>query len=252
MTLGPARLSVGQVRAGQASDEDLRLADDALIDEAQRHAGPIDFERLAGAMRPAHRRRPRASLPDMEMRAELGVAVAFRMSVQIFQPQQPQRHAAPAQLLLDRFPIRQRTTRMACVGGREQAMIEVLLAQLRRGLPVQASRRGAVEIFLHGRARDPNAARYRRIAQPQPPFEPKHLLDPPHRHPRSWHLPAPPKGATVAAITCRSAAMPKPIRGAENAEIECRIGAKSGAASAEITCRFQPKSGAGLLRFLQP
>src|SRR6266481_8037785 len=130
-------------------------------------------------------------------------------------------------------------------------MIEVLLAQLRRGLPVQASRRGAVEIFLHGRPRDPNAARYRRIAQPQPPFEPKHLLDPPHRHPRSWHLPAPPKGATVAAITCRSAAMPKPIRGAENAEIECRIGAKSGAASAEITCRFQPKSGAGLLRFLQ-
>jgi len=79
MTLGPARLSVGQVRAGQASDEDLRLADDALIDDAQRHAGPIDFERLAGAMRPAHRRRPRASLPDMEMRAELGVAVAFRM-----------------------------------------------------------------------------------------------------------------------------------------------------------------------------
>src|SRR3982075_609648 len=137
---------------------------------------------------------------------------------------------------------------MACVGGREQAMIEVLLAQLRRGLPVQASRRGAVEIFLHGRPRDPNAARYRRIAQPQPLLEPKHLLDPPHRHPRSWHLPAPPKGATVAAITCRSAAMPKPVRGAENAEIGCRIGAKSGAAfrrnhlplSTEIRCRFAP------------
>src|SRR6266850_2332544 len=94
-------------------------------------------------------------------------------------PAQSTSSAAPAQLLLDRFPIRQRTTRMACVGGREQAMIEVLLAQLRRGLPVQASRHGAVEIFLHGRPRDPNAARYRRIAQPQPPFEPKHLLDPP-------------------------------------------------------------------------
>src|SRR6266446_10669700 len=137
---------------------------------------------------------------------------------------------------------------MACVGGREQAMIEVLLAQLRRGLPVQASRRGAVEIFLHGRSRDPNAARYRRIAQPQPHFEPKHLLNPTHRHPRSWHLPAPPKGATVAAITCRSAAMPKPTKGAENAEIGCRIGAKSGAAfrrnhlrpSTEIRCRFAP------------
>src|SRR5258707_7045021 len=31
----------GRLRAGQASDEDLRLADDALIDDAQRHAGPI-------------------------------------------------------------------------------------------------------------------------------------------------------------------------------------------------------------------
>jgi hypothetical protein len=79
MALGPARLGVGQVRAGQANNEDLRLADDTVIDDAQRHAGPIDFERLAGAMLPAHRRRSRASLPGVEMRAELGVAVAFRM-----------------------------------------------------------------------------------------------------------------------------------------------------------------------------
>jgi DNA-binding winged helix-turn-helix (wHTH) protein len=60
--------------------------------------------------------------------------------------------------------------------------------------------------------------------------------------------PTPPKGATVNAITCRSAATPKPTRGAENAEIRCRIGAKSGAAfrrnhlplSTEIRCRVPP------------
>ena len=47
------------------------------VDDAQRHAGAIGFERLAGAMLPAHRRRPGVSLPGMEMRAELGVAVAL-------------------------------------------------------------------------------------------------------------------------------------------------------------------------------
>ena len=60
--------------------------------------------------------------------------------------------------------------------------------------------------------------------------------------------PRPRKGATVAAITWRSAARPEPIRGAENADIRCRIGAKSGAAfrrnhlplSTEIRCRFAP------------
>ena len=184
---------MGQVGAGQASDEDLRLADDALVDDAQRHAGVIDFKGFAGAMLAAHRRRPRASLPGVEMRAELGVAVAFRMLAQIFQPQQPQRHAAAAQLLLDRLPIRHRTIRIAHIGGGEQATIELLLAQLRRDLPAQPRRRGAVEIFLHGRTRDPHAARHRRIAQPQR-LEPKHFLDPPHRHPRSWHLPVPQKG----------------------------------------------------------
>src|SRR2546421_13106712 len=105
VTLGPARFGVGQVRAGQAGNENLRLADDTLVDDAQRHAGVIDFERLAGAMLPAHRRRPGVSLPGMEMRAELGVAVALRTPAQIFQPQQPQCHAAATQLLLDRLPI---------------------------------------------------------------------------------------------------------------------------------------------------
>src|SRR6201988_268007 len=136
---------------------------------------------------------------------------------------------------------------MARVSGREQATVEFLLAQLRRDLPTQPRRRGAVEIFLHRRARDPHAARYRCIAQPQPLFEAKHFLDPPHRHPRSRH-PVPPKGATLDAITCRSEAMQKPTRGAKNAEIRCRIGAKSPAAfrrnhlplSTEIRCRFAP------------
>src|ERR1700719_3741298 len=146
VTLGPARFGVGQVRAGQAGNENLRLADDILVDDTQRHAGVIDFERLAGAMLPAHRRRPGVSLPGMEMRAELGVAVALRMPAQIFQPQQAQCHAAATQLLLDRLPIRQRTIPMARVNGREQASVKLLLAQLRHGLPVQPDRRGAVEM----------------------------------------------------------------------------------------------------------
>src|SRR5882757_8809402 len=35
VTLGPARFGVGQVRAGQAGNENLRLADHTLVDDAQ-------------------------------------------------------------------------------------------------------------------------------------------------------------------------------------------------------------------------
>ena len=134
------------------------------------------------------------------MLAELGVAVTFRVPGEIFQPQQPQRHAAAAQLLLGQLPIRQRTVEIAPVGNREQSTVELLLAKPFASPPsVSAS-------------------------------------------------PAPPKGARLAAVTCRAAAMPKPNQGAENAEIGCRIGAKSGAAfrrnhlpiSTEIRCRFAP------------
>ena len=241
VTLGPARFGVGQVRAGQAGNENLRLADDILVDDTQRHAGVIDFERLAGAMLPAHRRRPGVSLPGMEMRAELGVAVALRMPAQIFQPQQAQCHAAATQLLLDRLPIRQRTIPMARVNGREQASVKLLLAQLRHGLPVQPDRRGAVEIFLHGRARDPHAARHRCIAQPQPLFEPKHFLDPPHRHLRSWHLPAPPKRGDGSRHYL-------PLSSEARADQGCRKRRYQVPDWSEIRCRFPPKSPAAFDR----
>src|SRR5271166_5441559 len=241
VTLGPARFGVGQVRAGQAGNENLRLADDILVDDTQRHASVIDFERLAGAMLPAHRRRPGVSLPGMEMRAELGVAVALRMPAQIFQPQQAQCHAAATQLLLDRLPIRQRTIPMARVNGREQASVKLLLAQLRHGLPVQPDRRGAVEIFLHGRARDPHAARHRCIAQPQPLFEPKHFLDPPHRHLRSWHLPAPPKRGDGSRHYL-------PLSSEARADQGCRKRRYQVPDWSEIRCRFPPKSPAAFDR----
>ncbi len=126
LPLRPGRFGIDQVRARQAGDKDLRRAGGAGIDHRQRHAGPIDFERLTGAMQLPHCRRPRAPLPGVEMLAELGVAVALRVPAEIFQPQQPQRHAAAAQLLLDRLPIRQRTLRITPVP--EQTTVEILLA----------------------------------------------------------------------------------------------------------------------------
>jgi hypothetical protein len=63
--------------------------------------------------------------------------------------------------------------------------------------------------------------------------------------------PRPRKGATVAAITCRSAARPEPIRGAKTPRSGAGLGRNQVPLSAEITCRLRPKSGAGLLRFLQ-
>jgi len=134
LPLGPGRLGVDEVGTRQTGDKDLRLSGDAgnprtwSGDHRQRHPGPIDFERCAGAMHPSHRWRPRPPLPGVKMLAELGVAVTFRMPGEIFQPQQPQRHAAAAQLLLDRLPIRQRTVDIAPVAGRVQSTVELLLA----------------------------------------------------------------------------------------------------------------------------
>src|SRR5439155_18097786 len=99
----------------------------------------------AGAMQLAHPRRSRAPLPSAEMLAELGVAVALGLPAQIFEPQQPQRHAATAQLLLDRFPVGQRPIGIA--PSREQTTVEILLAQRLRRLPAQPRRRSPVEIL---------------------------------------------------------------------------------------------------------
>ena len=241
LPLGPARLGIDQVRARQAGDKDLGLAGDASIDYGQRHAGPIDFERGAGAMQLAHPRRSRAPLPGAEMLAELGVAVALRLPAQIFQPQQPQRHAATAQLLLDDLPIRQRTIGIPRVTGREQTTVELLLAQPRRRLPAQLRRRRAVEIFLHRRPRDPRAARHRRIAQPEHQLQPQHFLDPPHRHPRSRHLPAPPKRREASRHYL-------PFSSDANADQGCRKRRNRVPDWSEIRCRYPPKSPAAFDR----
>ncbi len=121
------------------------------------------------------------------------------------------------------------------------AMVKLLLAQLRHGFPVQPGRRGPVEIFLHGRARDPHAARHRCIAQPQPPFEPKHFLDPPHRHLRSWHLPAPPKRGDGSRHYL-------PLSSEARADQGCRKRRNQVPDWSEIRCRFPPESPAAFDR----
>ena len=193
LRLTPARFGIGQVRARQTGDEDLRRARDAGLDHGERHAGIIDLERLAGTVQLAHRRRPGALLPSVKTAAELGVAIAARVAVQILAPKQAQRHPAAAQLLLDFLPIRQRAIRIAVIAGYEQTAIELLLAQLLRRFPAQPGRRGPVEIFLGRRARHLGTPRHRRVAQPERMLQPKNFLDPPHRRPRSGHVRAPDK-----------------------------------------------------------
>ena len=112
--------SAGQVRARQAGNEDLRLTNHASVDHGQRHAGIVDLERLAGAVRPAHHRRTRSLLPSMEVSAELRVPVAVRMLAQILEPEQLHGDAAAAQLLLDDLPVRERPVHIAGVARREQ------------------------------------------------------------------------------------------------------------------------------------
>src|ERR1700721_2273796 len=88
---------------------------------------------------------------------------------------------------------------------------------------------------------DPHAARHRCIAQPQPLFEPKHFLDPPHRHLRSWHLPAPPKGGGGTRHYL-------PLSSEARADQGCRKRRNQVPDWSEIPCRFPPKSPAAFDR----
>src|SRR6202043_3624370 len=77
--------------------------------------------------------------------------------------------------------------------------------------------------------------------QPQPLLEPKHFLDPPHRHLRSWHLPAPPKRGDGSRHYLALSSEARADQG-------CRKRRYQVPDWSEIRCRFPPKSPAAFDR----
>ena len=102
----------------------------------------------------------------MEMPQELGVVVAVRI---------PFRYSSHSRRSVTPRPRSSFSIVSQSGNGRAVARVtrrEKLLVQRfvvsARSCPVQPARRGAVEIFLHGRARDPHAARHRVSLSPSP------------------------------------------------------------------------------------
>ena len=84
-----------------------------------------------------HHRRAGRLLPGTKVPQELGVLIAVVLSVQIFLPQQLQRHAAAAQLPLDDLPVGQWTIRVSPLARRKQPLLQCLLAERQQLFMVQ-------------------------------------------------------------------------------------------------------------------
>ena len=104
------------------------------------------------------------------MAQELGVLVATRLPIQIFEPKQPQRHPAATQLLLNRLPIRQRARRIARLTWRKELLVQCLVVERQKLNVIQAGGRHPVQIVLHRRTRYPRAKCHPRVTQPHIKF----------------------------------------------------------------------------------
>jgi hypothetical protein len=105
--LRPGRLGVGVVGGPEHRHEDLRGADlpAGRIDDLHRLPGVVDEQLLPGAVGLAHHHVERPA-PGLVALAEPAVAEALGMRGPVLLPQQHQRHAGTAQLLMHRRPVR--------------------------------------------------------------------------------------------------------------------------------------------------
>ena len=106
--LRPGRLDIGEVRRAHDGDEDLRRAHFAgqpVDDHRYGVAGVIDEQFVAAHVGLAHRNRELA-LPASVQLAEARVAVALRIALNVFVPEDRQRDVLALELAMDACPVR--------------------------------------------------------------------------------------------------------------------------------------------------
>ena len=188
--LGPGRFGVGVARRAEHRDEHLGLADLAGggVDQLDGLPGIVDEQPLAGRMHLAHRRRQPA-LPPAAQLAEPRIAVAVGLARPVLLPQQHQGDARPAQLAMQRRPVRLGLAPGAGrdAGADEQQRLERGIAQRRRQRPDQAGRRRVPHVVAHRAARHHRAARDRPVAGAAAMLLAKDLSDTTHRRSLGWH-----------------------------------------------------------------
>jgi hypothetical protein len=169
--LGARRFGVGVVRGAQHRDEELdcdHLAGGRL-DDRRLLAGVVDEQLRAGAVDLAHRE-PTAGEPAAVDLAELGVAVAVRMLLEIFQMEQLEGDAGLAPLGVqvgavgDGAMVRRRGRGPVHPGLQRLVAEGVDLSPIKPGRP-RAQHRGA-----DGAAADPQALRHLPVGAPEAPL----------------------------------------------------------------------------------
>jgi len=188
--LGQGCLGVGVAGRAHHGDKNLRWPDLAgsAIGQIDGLTGIVDEHPLAGRMSLAHRRRQPA-FPGAVQLAPAAVAVAVRLPLPVLFPQQHQRNAGPAQLMMDIGPIglhlAPRTLLTAVAGI--QHRLQHTVGQRRRQGPAQTRRRNPLQRQRDGAARDAQRPGDLTIGSATFVFEPQDLAYSSHRHSLGWH-----------------------------------------------------------------
>ena len=158
--LRPCRLGVGEIRSAEHADEDLRLADFARrrIDDADPLARIVHERPVSGNMVLAHHRRQPPLEPAQEI-AEPAVAVADRMGLPVFLPEDCHRHAGTLQLARQGRPVRFDPPPLASRYSRPPKELEFqgVVGDLVPQRPCQPRRRRPFQIVLDRAARHTKA-----------------------------------------------------------------------------------------------
>ena len=159
--LRPCRLGVGEIRSAEHADENLGLADFARrrIDDADPLARIVDERLVSSDMVLAHHWRQPPLEPAQEI-AEPAVAVAVRMDLPVFLPQDRHRHAGPLQLARKFRPVRFDPPPLASRYSRAPKELELqgVVGDILAQRPFQPRRRRPFQVVLDRRARHAKAA----------------------------------------------------------------------------------------------
>ena len=187
--LGEARLGVGVVRGAEDADEQLdrhelagrRIAQDRPL------AREVDEGLLAGTMHLAHRR-GQGTDPALVVAAELAVAVAVRVGIEVLQPQTLERDARTLELLVEPCQVRQGPRDPdQIVDPLEEAGLQPGVVQFVRERPAQPGLSRPAAVLGHGPEADPTGPGHGPLRQAAGPPQSQDLADLSHQQPLRRH-----------------------------------------------------------------
>src|SRR5437867_841874 len=195
--LGARRFRVGVVRGAEHGDKELDL--DHLagggFDDLRLLAGVVDEALLAGAMDLAHRQAAALEPAPVDF-AELGVAVAVRMLLEIFEMEQLEGDAGLAPLGMQVGAVGNGPMMRGWGRGPVHPGLQHLVAEGVDLSPIEPGRAGPQHRGADGAAADPQALRHLAVGAPEAPLLSQDLPCLAHGQSLGRH-PSPFRGRTV-------------------------------------------------------